>query len=240
MKLVKLKTVDSTNNWALKHFEELEDLTVVYADSQTSGKGRFDRKWVSSDCENIYASFVLKPQNFTHIANFTQYMSLVVVNVLKFFNVSAKIKWPNDVLVENNKICGILCETYRKKNETKGVVLGVGINLNMPKKTLEELGRPAVSLNLVLNRHIDRDDFLNSLTQEFLKNYASVVENGFLHIKQGYLHNVEFLNKKVFIQQRDGAEKLEYTVLNVTDDGSLVVCNDKDEVSTIYSGDLIL
>ncbi|MBS4760088.1 MAG: biotin--[acetyl-CoA-carboxylase] ligase [Clostridium sp.] len=240
MKLVKLKTVDSTNNWALEYFEELEDLTVVYADSQTSGKGRFDRKWVSMDCENIYASFVLKPQNLAHIANFTQYMSLVVVNVLKSFGVSAKIKWPNDVLVENKKICGILCEACRKKNETKGVVLGVGINLNMQKNVLEELGRPAVSLNVVLNRHIDRDDFLNRLIQEFLKNYASVVENGFLYIKQDYLDNIEFLNKKVFIQQRDGAEKLEYTVLNITDDGSLVVCDIKGKVSTMYSGDLIL
>ena len=207
MKFVKLKTVDSTNNWALEHFQELDDRTVVYADSQTAARGRFQRKWVSGDYKNICATFVLKPEKLDYMANFTQYMSLVILKVIQSYGVKGQIKWPNDVLVEGKKLSGILCEVFRKKNKTLGVVLGVGVNINMPQEIIDDISQPAVSLNLVLKKNVDRDEFLHKLVDEFFKHYKDIQKDGFSFIKQDYFNNIDFLNKQIFVRQKDGEEK---------------------------------
>lgn len=240
MKFVKLKTVDSTNNWALEHFKELDDCTVVYADSQTAARGRFERKWISGDCRNICATFILKPKNLDYLANFTQYMSLVILKVIQSYGVKGQIKWPNDVLVYGKKLSGILCEAFREKNKTLGVVLGVGVNINMPQEIIDEISQPAVSLNLVLKKNIDRDEFLYKLVDEFFKHYDDIQKYGFSFIKQDYLDNIDFLNKQIFIRQKDGVEKIQYKALTIDDNGNLVVEDKNGIVSTIYSGDLIL
>ena len=117
MQIKTFDTIDSTNTYALEHFEELEDFCAIVANIQTQGRGRFERKWISSDNENIYLSFVLKPQNTRFVTNLTQYLSVAVSKVLMTYGVNPKIKWPNDVLINNKKICGILCESKLKQNK---------------------------------------------------------------------------------------------------------------------------
>ena len=239
-KILEFNSIDSTNTYCLKHFDNLKDKTAVSALEQTAGRGRFTRTWVSDNYENIYLSFVLKPQNLKHIENLTQYLSVITTKVIETYGVEAEIKYPNDVLVNGKKVCGILCESSLKKNVIQGVVLGIGVNLNMPQEILDSIDRPATSLNIETGQPINRQEFLNALVTEFFKNYNSAIEHGFCAFKEDYLKRIKFLGKTVWIQQRDGAPKEEYTALKIDDKGNLIVKTYNNEQKTILSGDLIL
>lgn len=240
MKILHFNTIDSTNTYALKNFEELEDFTVVTADEQTLGRGRFDRSWVSKGFGNIYLSFVLKPTKKDYLANLTQYLSVTTAKVLEDFGAKAEIKWPNDVLIEGRKICGILCESSLKNNSIQGVVLGIGVNLNMPEEIINSIDKPATSLNLVLGKSIDREEFLENLLKTFFKDYDQAIENGFCFIKEDYKKRINFLEKTVCLQQRDGSPKVVVVAKDIDDNGNLVVVDEIGISKTLFSGDIIL
>ncbi len=239
MKLLKFDCIDSTNTYGKANFDTLDDKTVIIANEQTKGRGRFNRVWVSKNCENIYLSLVLKPQNTKYITNLTQYMSVVSADVLKTYNVQPQIKWPNDVLVNNKKICGILSEGVIKNNQLSGIVLGIGINLNMDDKTLNSIDRPATSLNIETGKQINKEEFLKKLIDSFFENYNNAMQNGFEYFKNDYLKYVDFLGKTVFIQQRDNDKKEQYIAKNIDNQGNLVVLDSTNKEKIIYSGDLI-
>ena len=239
MEILKFKSIDSTNTYSKTNFDCLKDKTAVIADEQTNGRGRFERVWVSKNCENIYLSLVLKPQNIRYIANLTQYMSVVTADILQTYNVQPQIKWPNDVLVNNKKICGILSESVIKNNQISGIVLGIGINLNMDAKTINSIDRPATSLNLETGQKIDKEVFLQNLLEAFWKNYDNAVQYGFEYFKKDYLKYVDFLGKTIFIQQRDNDKKKQYIAKNIDNQGNLIVLDPINNEKIIYSGDLI-
>lgn len=239
MNLLKFDCIDSTNTYAKDNFDTLDDKTAVIAEEQTKGRGRFNRVWVSKNCENIYLSLVLKPQNTRYITNLTQYMSTVVAGVLKTYNVQPQIKWPNDVLVNNKKICGILSEGVMKNNQLSGIVLGVGINLNTDAATISSIDRPATSLNLETGQKINKEEFLQKLFDAFWINYDNAMQNGFEYFKDDYLKYVDFLGKVIFIQQRDNDIKIKCVAKNIDNQGNLIVIDSNDNEKIIYSGDLI-
>ena len=113
MSIIKLKEVNSTNLYAKEHLSELADKTVIIADRQTNGRGRFDRVWVDLGGDNLFMSIVLKPSDkFLNVyPNLTQYLSVVVCKVLEHYGLQPNTKWPNDVLIKGKKISGILSET---------------------------------------------------------------------------------------------------------------------------------
>lgn len=237
--IITFDTIDSTNTYSLKHFDELEDKTAVTALEQTAGKGRFTRTWVSGNFDNIYLSFVLKPQNLSRIANLTQYLSVITAKVIESYGVTAEIKYPNDVLVNGKKICGILCESSLKNNAIQGVVLGIGVNLNMPKEIIDSIDRPATSLNLEINKPVNREEFLNKLIESFFSQYENTIENGFSAFKNEYLKRINFLGKTIWIQQRDGEKKEEVTAVKIDDNGNLIIKDIYGTEKPMLSGDLI-
>lgn len=239
MNILKFDCIDSTNTYGVTHFDELHDKTAISASQQTKGKGRFNRVWISTKSENVYLSLILKPEKKDYLPNLTQYLSVVTAKILETYGVTPEIKWPNDVLVNRKKICGILSEGVLEKNKLKGIVLGIGINLNMDRSTIDSIDRPATSLNLETNAGIDKDLFLHKLIEEFFKDYENVITHGFEYFKQDYLKYVKFLNKEIFIQQRDGSEKIQYTAKNIDDNGNLIVVDKTNKEKIIFSGDLI-
>ena len=156
MDFIYLEEIDSTNKFAKEHLSELKDRTTIYANVQSAGRGRLERKWVTNSGKNIYASIVLKPSKDLKdvYSNLTQYLSLVLSEVIEEYtspyNVYAKIKWPNDVRINGKKISGILAESAIEKGELKGIILGFGVNINCSKEDLEKIDQPATSLNIEL------------------------------------------------------------------------------------------
>lgn len=240
MNIIQLEEVSSTNLYAKENLDSFEDKTVIIAITQTSGRGRFDRKWVDLGEGNLFMTIVLKPSNsFEEVyANLTQYLSVVLTKILEEYGLSPKIKWPNDVLVNDAKISGILCETVMQGTNFKGLVLGIGVNLNADKGDLKQIKeKVATALNIELEReYVDKNLFTEKLLNEFFKNYEEFLKQGFLMIKKEYIERCNFLGKeisvKVFNDKKSGIAK------TINDNGELVIKKNNDEF-ILTMGDIL-
>ena len=239
MKVIKLAEVDSTNNYAKSHIENLEDKTLVCADSQSSGRGRLNRSWVDLGVGNLFLSFVLKPSKSFQpfFPNLTQYLSVVLCKVLEFYGLNPQIKWPNDVLINGKKVAGILSESVISGGKFDGIVLGIGVNL---KSTVDDVnsieGRIVTALNIE-GVEVSRDEFLDKLSVEFFKDYDKFLNSGFSFISDDYIKRNCFLNKE-----------LEVLVLNdkkcgfakeVNKNGELVLISNDNCETVLTIGDIL-
>jgi len=180
MDILNFKELDSTSVWARKNLKDLEDFKIISADVQTEGHGQFERKWYSTaqNGGNIYISIVLKPENIEHLNELTRYTSYIGAKTLEEYGVKPKFKFPNDILIEGKKIAGILAESVFIGSEFKGVIVGIGINLNLTKDDVRHIDIPATSLFLETGRNIDKDSFLEKLIANFKREYDEFLENG--------------------------------------------------------------
>ena len=233
--LVYFPQINSTNTHALRNISDFSDRDVLMAEIQTEGRGRFDRKWISDKPENIYISFVLKPSikigEDSSLNNIPQYLSIKLCETLEIYGVNPVIKWPNDVLTNNKKIAGILAQTSIRGNDFQGLVLGIGVNLNFDKTDMEKIDRPATSLNLVLGKKIDRDEFLKSLLERFFENYDEFLNTGFDFIKNDYIKKAYFLGNTVTVNTYKS--QIKGIAQKIADDGSLIIIPEYSSTETI-------
>ena len=240
-KLIKKDTITSTNTWSKENIEHLDDKVVVSANCQTKGRGRFVREWVSDNPENIYISFVLKPKcsDFSKLplANLTQYLALCLAKVLEEYDVEPKIKWPNDILVNNKKISGILAELVIKKGEFLGIVLGLGLNLKMEEEELKKIDKPATSLNIETKKQFTKDEILQKITDRFFENYEKFLKKGFPSIRKEYLNYFYLMNENVKINLE--FKFVEGKIIDVNENGVLILQNQTGEIQEISIGDIL-
>ena len=240
MNIINFSQIDSTNTYAKREMDSLCDKTVVCADYQTAGRGRFDRSWVNVGVENIYMTIVLKPSDIIepNFACLTQYLSFCLCLELEKLGLSPHIKWPNDVLIEGKKVCGILAESVIKKRKLKGIALGIGVNLNADASALEEIDRPATSLNLHLKTPVDKTIFMNNLLQTFFDGYENFLENGFLSIKDFYeQHSYIAENSSVKFAVFD--KIIEGVFVGFEKDGTLLLKTSDSEVKNFNMGEFV-
>ena len=204
MRVIKLEETKSTNTYAKEHIDLLEDKVVVHAIHQTDGRGRLNRKWVDLGENNLFFSIVLKPsKRFENVfSNLTQYASVILCKIFENYGLQPKVKWPNDVMIDGKrKICGILCETVIEKNELKGIILGIGININASKEDVEHIpDRVVTALNLELGKSVNSENFLNEFLSKFFKTYDEFLAKGFEYIMNDYLKRNCFLEKDLSVQ----------------------------------------
>ena len=241
MKVITLPQTDSTNNYAKSHIEGLDDMTVVHAIRQTNGRGRFNRHWVDLGENNLFFSIVLKPQNeyIAVLPNITQYACLILCKIFDNYGINAKIKWPNDVMIDGKrKICGILSETVIQKGELKGLVLGIGVNLNANKNDVDSIpDRVVTSLNLEIGKAVHMDSFLNEFLNEFFTHYDEFLNNGFLSIKNEYLKRCCFIDKDIKVQVLN--EFKSGYAQDITDEGELVLATKDNKRLVLTIGDIL-
>lgn len=239
MNIIRLETTESTNLWAKSNLDDLPDQTIVISDRQTNGRGRFDRSWLDLGGDNVFMSFVLKPSDvFAEVyPNLTQYLSVVVVRVLKDYGIDAEIKWPNDVLVNGKKICGILSEACTKGSNLKGIILGIGANLNSDLKSLSQIDQEATALNLELNcEHVNKNEFEEKLISEFFRFYDEFLNKGFALISDEYIDKFHYLNS--FLNVRVFDEVKSGKAVKITKSGELVL-DDNDKELVLTMGDIL-
>ncbi len=239
MREVYLKKINSTNIYGKEHLAELDDKTIIYADRQTSGHGRLSRSWIDLGGDNLFLSFILKPSvSFKELySNLSQYLSVILCKLLEKYNVMPEIKWPNDVLVNGGKIAGILAETVMKGNDFKGIVLGIGVNLNAQKKDLHLIAdKKVTALNIETERPVDGAAFRKELCSLFFENYDKFLEEGFPYIENYYSSHACFLNKeicvKVFNKEVKGVAKC------LTKNGELLLFDGEKDL-IINMGDIL-
>ncbi len=132
MKIFWLKEVDSTNSEAFRHIADAADGSVWSAEFQTLGRGQRGNSWESAKFLNLTFSILFKPSNIRADKQFviSQLVTVAIKRYLLTHNVEAKIKWPNDIYVDNRKICGILIENVITDDRLSASVVGIGLNIN--------------------------------------------------------------------------------------------------------------
>lgn len=159
-------TIPSTNEWAKANLCRFEKgkLTLVTADGQTAGKGRLGRTWVSPAHLNLYVSFCFFIEEHQDPLVLTRTLALATAKALEERGIACQLKWPNDLLVNQKKIAGILCELA-----DSFAIIGLGLNVNMPEKMLQEVGQPATSLLNETGHTWDIVELLESIQDHFIK-----------------------------------------------------------------------
>ncbi|MEM3552202.1 MAG: biotin--[acetyl-CoA-carboxylase] ligase [Candidatus Bathyarchaeia archaeon] len=223
-KILWFKTVDSTNNIAKKLAEEgFEEGTIIVAETQTKGRGRYRRTWFSPK-GGLWFSIILRPEmspNEVFKLNFLTTLSIVkAINDL--YNLKAEIKWPNDVLINGKKVCGVLNETKIKDGKLEFVILGIGMNVNIPLEVFpKELRKTSTSLKILLRENVP----IMVLLQKILKNiffYYSEVKKNFIQILNEYKCFMKMLNS--WIEINVGNKKMKGQVIDVNEEtGALIV-----------------
>lgn len=236
-KIKELGEVDSTNKYALENFDSLEDGTLVTAETQTAGKGRLGRKWVSPE-GNVYASYIIKGTPFPHYcASWIAGLAALYALRESAPALDVWLKWPNDVYCGEKKICGVLCDAKTdSKNQPLGIVLGIGINLNTDKKTLDLIDKPATSVYAETTCAINKNDFVKTLYKKLTELYISGSHfeiDKIYHIWKG-----ENIPKGRFIEAVLSETK---TITGILEDigpqGELIISSGGNIVK-LYSGDV--
>ena len=240
MKVIKLQKVDSTNNYAKLNIENFADRTVIHALSQESGRGRLNRSWVDLGEGNLFLSFVLKPSDTynEHYSNITQLLSVALCKVLEKYGLNPEIKWPNDVLIDGKKIAGILSESIMSGSVLKGIIVGIGVNLNAKTEDLSLVSDKLITaLNLELGTDIQMEHFANELIAQFNSMYNDFLNVGFDYIAEDYIDRNCFLNKELNIQVFD--KVITGLAKSINDRGELVLLNSEDKELVLTIGDIL-
>lgn len=188
MRIIKLNAIDSTNLFlrSLSIDTNVEDFTVVVAKHQTKGRGQMGTVWSSQDTKNLTFSVFKRFDNLKLDQHFVISMvaSLAVINTLKKLNLpKLSVKWPNDILSANKKICGILIENVIKQNNVAATVVGIGLNVN--QVNFSNLPQASSLLN-VTGISYDLDELLQSILKELEILFDLVESNQFKTIKTTY------------------------------------------------------
>ena len=206
--LLHFKEIDSTNNYLKNSYPLLSDFTFASTDYQSHGKGRNDRVWSSEPGENLMFSFLIKNEELMKKSTILSILTGIEVakEIEKYGIDNVSIKWPNDVLINDKKVCGILLEGQIPNY----LVIGVGLNVNQ-KAFPDGLRRPATSLSLELENDVNIDELKERLFSNIVNNFTSIKENEYVEYfrKHNYLQNKRVrvvINNEIFIGEVVGID----------------------------------
>ena len=235
------QALKSTNDLAFDLAEaDTPEGTLVLAEKQSKGKGRLGRSWFSPPRLGIWMSLILRPSILPSQApGLSIAASLALVLTTKeLTGLPAFIKWPNDVIVNDKKFCGILTELSAELDKINFVILGAGINVNHSERDFpKNLRNIATSLRIEKGEQVSRVDFLKRFLEKFEKVYLQYKKTGLLTFKDECLRHSYLLGKKIKIQV--GSEILEGKAENLDDNGALIL-RTKEGLKTITAGDVSL
>jgi len=237
-KIHSYESTDSTNDVAHRLAQSgSPEGTVVFSESQSKGRGRMGRHWVSPKGKGIYFSLILRPDVSPAEAPKITLMSAVAVAaaVRKITNLSALIKWPNDILVNDRKVCGILTEMSAEVNTVSYIVLGIGINVNTG---VEHLPKEATSLKHEIGKEISRVELAREILRELERQYHIFKEKGFKKIIEEWKSLSHTLGEEVKISCH--GRKIEGTAIDLDATGALVVRLDNGFREHITAGDVVM
>jgi len=230
MRIIKLNAIGSTNSFLkeMAHASLLENFTVVVAKEQIKGRGQMGTDWISEPNKNLLCSvFVRLSFLISHQVLINYAVSIAVVNVLNSYKLpKVTVKWPNDILSLNKKICGILVENVMLKEEIKYSVIGIGLNVN-------QVNFPtnfnATSMLKEIQTEVNIDELLNQLIYE-LKIQISYITNSSKNVlKKNYLKHLYKKNIPAMFKDNKGSLFMG-KIVDVTSDGKLQIELENDSI----------
>lgn len=241
--IIYFNEIDSTNLYAKQIAASgCREGTLVIADNQTKARGRLGREWLSSKSQGIYMSVILKPDiSPEKILILTITASVAVVRAIeKVLKVKLGIKWPNDIIVNNKKVCGILTEMNTQSDKINFVVMGIGINVvNDENDFPEEIKKTATSLkNYVKIQEVDlyRIKIIQAILKELELLYTYINSQNTIYIINEWKKYSITLGQKIFVISGDS--KIKGVAKDILEDGKLVVEIDNNKEIKIFSGEV--
>jgi BirA family biotin operon repressor/biotin-[acetyl-CoA-carboxylase] ligase len=222
-RVVKLEETGSTNRFLneLTQREILPEGTVVTANYQVAGQGLGGTSWFSDPGKNLLMSVVFNPDflPIRKIYLISKAIALAIKDFLVDENIPAKIKWPNDIYVEDKKICGVLIENSLRGSVVLQSICGIGLNVNQ-ENFPEEIPNP-VSMKLVTGNTFSTDECMVKLCRQLEKRYLQIKDQNFNLINNDYLKSLHrFYEMETY---EAGSEKFNARIIDVEDEGRLVI-----------------
>lgn len=225
----------STSTWSKENYKNFDQkkITLVTADQQTAGRGHYKRLWLSPPEQNIYATFTFfLDKGRKDLNNIAQVLALSAVKTLEKLNFHPTLKWPNDIQINKKKVGGVLCEMITDEDHCI-LLMGIGININMPLETLQQIDQPATSLMVERGKHLPIDQTIQSLQNHFVQDLALFLREGFSPFLEDYRkHIVHVIGDTLKI----GEQKVTFKAIN--SDGALVIQDSNGKEQKLYAGEI--
>lgn len=225
MKLIKLNAINSTNTF-LKELSKnttLEDFTVVVTENQTNGRGQQESLWYSEPSKNltfsVYLSNLKLEISFKKHLNYA--VSLAIFEALKHNNIpNLAIKWPNDIVSGNKKVCGILIENSIQKNYIQNSIIGIGINVN--QEVFSETIKNVTSLKNLLHKDFDLESLLDEICVELKNQLQLLSEEKYQLLEDNYLNALYQIHKPMMFKDAENVLFLGI-IRGISETGNIII-----------------
>jgi BirA family biotin operon repressor/biotin-[acetyl-CoA-carboxylase] ligase len=234
-----LDTVDSTNTYAKKLADEgAIHGTLVVSNQQSGGKGRRGRTWESPANTGIWMTLILKPNmNPSYASMLTLVMAIAVAKACnEITKVPCSIKWPNDIVLNRKKICGILTEMSAEMDYINHIVIGVGINANM-EEFPEELQEKATSIRLQNGEKINRAQLINRVMVHFEEEYSLFMEHKDLSLQLDNYNDL-LVNRNNEVMVLEPSKEYSGIARGINEKGELLVEKPDGSLCRVYAGEV--
>jgi BirA family transcriptional regulator, biotin operon repressor / biotin---[acetyl-CoA-carboxylase] ligase len=240
MKIVRIhfETLSSTNTWAKENAPQFDpsSMTLITANEQTAGRGRFHHQWLSPKNSNLYASFCfIVPPHFPYLSQLSTFFSLITSFTLESFSFKPKIKWPNDLLLSEKKVAGILCETSIIENNCYAII-GVGLNINTSLEEIKKIDRPATSLTLETGKNYSINAILEQLQNGISLNLDLFLNKGLAPFLDDYRTRLNLVEGQAF-SMNTSQGKISGIYRGLNPDGSITLELANNVLKKFYSGE---
>ena len=236
-KIYYFDVIDSTNIQAVKLIKQGgEHGALVIAEEQTEGRGRHGRLWFSEKNKNLLFSLIIR-QNENDKLNGVLSLAAalsVATAVKNLFGLFVECKWPNDVLKDGKKFCGILSEAVNSNGYCIGICIGVGLNVNQ-KKFMPEIENKSVSLSMILGKELDRSELLVEILRQMEINFSRFKKDRARELIEEWMKYSPHFGSEVSISI--GGEIISGIAEEVSDDGALIIRNSNGKIK-ILAGDV--
>jgi BirA family transcriptional regulator, biotin operon repressor / biotin---[acetyl-CoA-carboxylase] ligase len=236
------KETTSTNDVVEKLARDgVKEGVVVFAESQTRGRGRLGRKWISPANKGLWFSIllrpVLRPQEMTQltVASATALRRAIIAET----GLRPEIKWPNDLLINGKKVAGILTELSAESDRVKHIILGIGVDVNVDAGELPpEVRKLATSLKIEAGVEISRVELAAQIIRELDRDYARICAGKFAEVADEWEAGCATIGRNVTVQMGD--RKICGCAESLDDDGALLVRTEHGHLERVIGGDVTL
>ncbi len=230
-------SIDSTNQF-LKTLPLDDKIHCCLSETQTQGRGRFQREWFSPFGENIYFSMRYKMScDLSKLSGLSLLVSLSIINTLKQYGIPdvLSIKWPNDILWKDKKLSGNLIEIMAETHAESNLIIGIGLNVNMKALPETQQSIHACSLIQMTDRHHDRNGIIALLIMQLSCDLERFFQSGFSAFRENWMRYDYFFGKKLNVRQMD--KVIEGIGRGVSEKGELLLEDAQGKIHSLSSGD---
>lgn len=232
-------SVESTQTIAKQSLVDNQYTMLILSDEQTKGRGRFNRNWSSSKGKGLWMSVVLRPNvSFAMIPKFNLFIALGIRDAIQAFSKDkVEIKWPNDIYINDKKVCGFLTEMVANADAVEAIICGIGINLNHQEEDFSDIIRHrATSIRLHHSEEINRYQFLKRLIEEIEKRYHQFLNSSFETIRDEYIRTSNIWHRKLTFTE--SGEQFIGEAIDIDNDGFLIVKDEDNQMRRLISADI--